>query len=317
MGSLGVGRSNLDRSTSQAFADECVPSPADYITSAVASNALTPLLIPEPSGRDEALHQSVVFAPGGWNGCRYWMLYTPDDFSAASNANGVPYLSSSTNGVNWTPLAAPVLSGTYNRTWDNTLYRSTVVPILCDDSLKLAIWYTGRSAFTFDQVGHTEATFTAVIPPNATTYHVTAGDLQDGSGNLASTNSVAVLVADTHNNGFTSPQPNFPLSLGASWGSGNIVVGLWDLSADRIAGFLDGVTAVTNNQGFAPSQNLQLYWFPSLTLSSNVAGFTSYFTYSPNNNGSPVAMVSRAPTTWTPAARPTRRHATTAVTILP
>ena len=148
----------------------------------------------------------------------------------------------------------------------------------------MAIWYTGRSQYYFDQVGYTEATFTGVIPPNAPTYHVSAGDLQDGSGNLAATNSLAVLVADTNNNGFTNPQPNFPLSLGASWGSGNIVVGLWDLSSDGIAGLLDGVTTVTNAQGFAPGQKLQLYWFPSLTLASNVVGYTYYGQYTDTNN---------------------------------
>jgi PKD repeat protein len=448
-----VGISSLEQSTREAFADACVPSPADLtgvdITGAVASNARTPLVIPEPSGRDEALHPSVVFVPDGWNGYRYWMLYTPYDFTLASNenphvdvsndgqtwiqapgvsnpiepwpgtgynsdtdlvlgptntmyafwraavgimetiyyrtsadgtnwinktlalqasaydrhllspavifdgttwwmwtvnsdpqpavvemwtasspsgpwtgpvqtdltaqsgsqpwhtevrrvgdkfvqlvlvtdlgsnANGVLYLSSSTNGVNWTPLGAPVLSGTYSNTWDYTLYRSTFVPLLCSNSLKLAIWYTGRSQDIYDQVGYTEAAFTGVIPLNATTYHVNAGDLQDGSGNLASTNSVAVLVADTENAGFTSPQPNFPLSLGTSWGAGHIVVGLWDLSADGIAGFLDGATTVTNNQGFAPGQQLQLYWFPSLTLSSNVVGFTYYGQYTDTNN---------------------------------
>ncbi|HUJ71467.1 MAG TPA: PKD domain-containing protein [Verrucomicrobiae bacterium] len=420
------------------------------ISTAIATNARTPLLIPEPSGRNEALHPSVVFAPDGWNGYRYWMLYTPYDFTQASNenphvdvsndgqtwiqapgvtnpiepwpgtgynsdtdlvlgpdntmyafwraaigvmeqiyyrtstdgtnwvnktlalqvsafqrhllspaviydgttwwmwtvnsqvqpgvvgvvemwkatspsgpwigpiqtdltapvgrqpwhtevrsvgdrfvqlvlvtdigsnTNGVLYLSSSTNGVNWTPLGSPALSGTYKPTWDSTLYRSTFVPIVCDDSLKLAIWYTGRAGE--DLVGYTEATFAGVIPPNATTYYVSAADLQDGSGNLAATNSVAVLVADTDNNGFISPQPNFPLSLGATWGGNNIVVGLWDLSADGISGLLDGVTAVTNTHGFVPGQKLQLYWFPSLTLASNTVGFTYYGQYTDTNN---------------------------------
>jgi len=455
------GISCLEQSTREAFADVCAPPPSDLtgvdISTAVATNALTPLLIPEPSGRNEALHPSVVFVPDGWNGFRYWMLYTPYDFSigsnenphvdvsndgqtwiqapgvsnpiepwpgvgynsdtdlvlgpnntmyafwregigvfeetyyrtsvdgtnwinktlaleapvaqrrllspaiifdgtnwwewtvnsipspnvlemwmwtnstppvyntnvtyggwtgpiqtdltapaggdlwhtevrrvgdkfiqlmlvtsTGSNTNGVLYLTSSTNGVNWTPLGAPVLSGTYKGTWDNTLYRSAFVPILCSNSLKLAIWYTGR--YNENMVGYTEATFTGVIPPNATTYQVSAGDLQDGSGNLAPTSSVAVLVADTDNNGFTSPQPNFPLSLGATWGSGNIIVGLWDLSADGIAGFLDGATTVTNFDGFAPGQKLQLYWFPSLTLSSNVVGFTYYGQYTDTNS---------------------------------
>ena len=79
------------------------------------------------------------------------------------------------------------------------------------------------------------------VAPLPTTIDIGAANLQDGSGNLAPTNSVAVLVVDTGNNGFVDPQPGFALSLGATWGTDDKVVGLWDL---RDSVRLFGETAV-------------------------------------------------------------------------
>jgi hypothetical protein len=113
------------------------------------------------------------------------------------------------------------------------------------------------------------------------------GNLADSFGNLAPAASVAVLVADTGNNGFTDPQSSFPLSLGATWGTDDKVVGLWNLMS-AFPDFGDGqlldqvVVAYTN--GIAPGQRLQLYWFPSLTLASNTVGVTYYGKYTDTNN---------------------------------
>jgi polygalacturonase len=113
------------------------------------------------------------------------------------------------------------------------------------------------------------------------------GNLADSFGNLAPAASVAVLVADTGNNGFTDPQSSFPLSLGATWGTDDKVVGLWNLM-NAYPEFGDGqlldqvVVAYTN--GIAPGQRLQLYWFPSLTLASNTVGLTYYGKYTDTNN---------------------------------
>jgi PKD repeat protein len=74
------------------------------------------------------------------------------------------------------------------------------------------------------------------------------------------------------------------LSLGASWGTDDQVVGVWDLR-DSInctgtnGGALCAQTVVADTNGIAPGQSLQLYWFPSLTLSSNILGVTSYGKY--------------------------------------
>jgi hypothetical protein len=121
----------------------------------------------------------------------------------------------------------------------------------------------------------------------ASTILADAGNLFDRFGTLAPSNSVAVLVVDTGTNGFVDPRADFPLSLGATWGSDDKIIGLWDLTAIA-ADFGDGQlldqTVVAYTNGIAPGQRLQLYWFPSLTLASNTLGVTSYGKYTDTNN---------------------------------
>jgi PKD repeat protein len=117
-----------------------------------------------------------------------------------------------------------------------------------------------------------------------TTVGISAANLQDGSGILAPTSSVAVLVIDTGNNGFANPQAGYQLNVGATWGTDDKVVGLWDLRdsvncSGNNGGALCDQTVVAYTNGIAAGQTLQLYWFPSLTLSSNTLGITSYGKY--------------------------------------
>jgi PKD repeat protein/lysophospholipase L1-like esterase len=130
---------------------------------------------------------------------------------------------------------------------------------------------------------NTMPNYIAVLPAPST-ISVDAGYLYDAFGTLAPTNSVAVLVADIGTNGFIDPRPNFPLSLGATWGTEDRIIGLWDLSA---CGCGDGVLSdqmiLAYTNGIAPNQSLQLYWFPSLTLSSNTVGVTYYGKYTDTN----------------------------------
>ena len=131
---------------------------------------------------------------------------------------------------------------------------------------------------------NTKSNYITVLPlPSTNTVDV--GYLRDHSGALAPTNSVAVLVADTGNNGFVDPQPGFPLSLGATWGTDDRIVGLWDLSGCNCGnGVLYDQTVVAYTNGIAPGQKLQLYWFPSLTLASNTVGVTYYGKYTDTNS---------------------------------
>jgi PKD repeat protein/lysophospholipase L1-like esterase len=131
---------------------------------------------------------------------------------------------------------------------------------------------------------NTKPDYIAVIP-SPSTIAVNAGYLYDSLGAPAPTNSVAVLVVDTGTNGFVDPQPGFPLSLGATWGTEDEIVGLWDLSGCGCGdGVLNDQTVVSDTNGIAPGQSLQLYWFPSLTLASNMVGITYYGKYSDTNS---------------------------------
>ena len=127
---------------------------------------------------------------------------------------------------------------------------------------------------------------TVLTSPSTIT--VEAANLQDGLANLAPTSSVVVLVADTGTNGFVDPQSSFSLNLGATWGTDDKVVGLWDLrdsvSCSGSNGALCGQTVVTYTNGIAAGEKLQLYWFPSLTLASNTLGVTYYGKYTDTNS---------------------------------
>jgi PKD repeat protein len=142
---------------------------------------------------------------------------------------------------------------------------------------------TNSPSYTF--AVSTNRTLAANFGSLPTTILADAGDLFDQSGTLAPTDSVAVLVVDTGTNGFADPRPDFPLSLGAAWGTEDKVVGLWDLNACQCGpGELYDQTVVAYTNGIAPGQKLQLYWFPSLTLASNTLGVTFYGKYTDTNN---------------------------------
>ena len=144
--SLAVGLPNLERLASEAFADGCDPSPSGLtgvnITGVVASNAPAPLVIPEPSGRNEALHPSVVFVPNGWNGYRYWMLYTHYDFTLGANEN--PHVDVSNDGQTW--IQAPGVSNPIEP-WPGFGYNSDTDLLLGPDNTMYAFWRTGVGIF--------------------------------------------------------------------------------------------------------------------------------------------------------------------------
>jgi PKD repeat protein len=157
----------------------------------------------------------------------------------------------------------------------------------------------GGSVYNGVMIGSAPAGYTGAIDTNtlgqvrvnvapASTITVGAADLQDRFGNLMPTNAVAVLVVDTGTNGFVNPQPSFPLRLGATWGTENQVIGLWDLRDSYLdfgqPGGLYEQTVVAYANGIAPGQKLELYWFPSLTIASNTLGVTYYGKYTDTNS---------------------------------
>jgi PKD repeat protein len=85
------------------------------------------------------------------------------------------------------------------------------------------------------------------------------------------------------------PQPSFPLNVGATWGTDDKIVCLWDLKdgydvTGGQLGLLWDVTVVAYADGVCAGQRLQLYWFPSLTLASGTVGFTYYGKYTDANS---------------------------------
>src|SRR5204862_287562 len=66
-------------------------------------------------------------------------------------------------------------------------------------------------------------------------------------------------------------------------GGANKVVCVWDLrdsfACNGQPGALCAQTPVGYIGGIAPGQKVQLYWFPSLTLASNIVGVTHYGKY--------------------------------------
>jgi autotransporter-associated beta strand protein len=168
------------------------------------------------------------------------------------------------------------------------------------------ITYGGTLTFNGMTIGNAPSGYACVIDTNtagqvrvdvtpSSTITVSAGDLEDRFGNLMPTSGVAVLVVDMGTNGFVDPLPTFPLSLGATWGTENKVVGLWNLVYslqnspccggywNAPYGYLDDQTVVAYTGGIAPGQKLQLYWFPSLTVASNTLGVTYYGKYTDTN----------------------------------
>src|SRR5947209_883217 len=117
----------------------------------------------------------------------------------------------------------------------------------------------------------------------ASAFIVAAGDLRDESATLAPTNSIAVLVVDTGNDGFTTNLvPTSPLCVGSFLtGSDNAtndqIVAVWDLSSPDTEGQLLYLTAVAYNSPIAAGQAIALYWFPSLTQASPVPGTGTHF----------------------------------------
>jgi PKD repeat protein len=69
------------------------------------------------------------------------------------------------------------------------------------------------------------------------------------------------------------------------WGADDKIVGLWNLTNCACGdGVLYDYTVVGYTNGIAPGQELQLYWFPSLTLASNTLGVTYYGKYTDTNS---------------------------------
>jgi hypothetical protein len=256
---------------------------------------------------------SAAFAYSGWNIDDIELLGIPVGSGTLAVVPSTGLISSGTVGGPFSPsnevyslantgVASLNWAASKSQSWVSLSATGGVLPAGASTNITVSINAGANSLAAgsyFDAVTFTNTTngvgttnrcvSLTVNQPPPSTVNIEAANLQDGAGSLASTSSVVVLVANTGTNGFADPQPGFPLILGATWGTDNKVVGLWDLRdalscSGNDGGALCGQTIVAYTNGIAPGQKLQLYWFPSLTLASSALGITTYGKYTDTNS---------------------------------
>lgn len=155
----------LQASLTSPHLDGTVPSSAWS-----ASPAETPMVVPTPDGSGQATHPSVIDVPGGWNGHRYWMAYTP--YTYADNATEDPCVAWSDYGTAWTQVQsafplddapggaeynsdtnAVLHNGTLYVTWRNVSSAGTVFYLRTSTdgttwTPRQLLWDSGMSAFS-------------------------------------------------------------------------------------------------------------------------------------------------------------------------
>ena len=118
----------------------------------------------------------------------------------------------------------------------------------------------------------------------AISFDIQADQLRTSGGAAAPTSTLALLIADTGNDGFGSLQAGQATSVNSVVGDTNDrVVAKFDLLGNGTAGYLgvnpSGLT-YANVTGWAQGENLRLVWLPSLTSSSSsITGGTTYGAY--------------------------------------
>jgi hypothetical protein len=122
------------------------------------------------------------------------------------------------------------------------------------------------------------------------------GVLRDGSGTALADGGLLVLVASTTDSIFSAPLPDVSISVGSLFGGDDQIVGLFSISADN-SGMTGGYGSLLNlnySGNLTAGDNLQLYWFPTLTTASTSFGsYTPYGAYRTDAiaSGSDIAWV--------------------------
>ena len=108
------------------------------------------------------------------------------------------------------------------------------------------------------------------------------GTLSDSFGNAIGDGGLVVLVASTTDSIFSGPAPTSSLSSGSFFSGDDMVLATFEISS-LTSGLAGGYafSSVLNYSGNLGSGDLlQLYWFPTLTLSSTTVGEgTNYGAY--------------------------------------
>lgn len=112
------------------------------------------------------------------------------------------------------------------------------------------------------------------------TLNVSAGNLNDASGNPMPTNGLVLLIASTNDSTFGAPTPDTFVA------GDDIIIAKWDLSTWSTPGLLlDSTGPVTLEGGWNAGDPLQLCWFPTLTITATAPGAGApYGQYRTNSN---------------------------------
>ena len=98
------------------------------------------------------------------------------------------------------------------------------------------------------------------------TINIDADLLKTASGQAMPATGLVILVANTNNTAFSQPTSQAFVS------GGDVIVARWDLSAFGTAGVLLDTASFGLSGALTTGDPLQLYWFPTLTLSSTAPG---------------------------------------------
>lgn len=106
-----------------------------------------PLTTPTYEGSGQGTHPSVVFVPGGWNGYRYWMAFTP--YPNANEDHENPSILASNDGNTW--VVPPGLTNPVDPDPGGTNINSDTELVLSPDGTTLhLIWRAVETAPTTD-----------------------------------------------------------------------------------------------------------------------------------------------------------------------
>ncbi len=150
-----------------------------------------------------------------------------------------------------------------------------------------------KKILTAALLGLTLGASSALATVNLSLY---GGNLRDGSGTTLSDGSLLVLVASTTDSIFSSPLPDTVLSIDSLFGGtgDDQIVGLFSVSEANsgLAGGYGSQLIINYSGNLNAGDQLQLYWFPTLTTSSTSLGsYTPYGAYRTDSiaSGSDIA----------------------------
>lgn len=119
----------------------------------------------------------------------------------------------------------------------------------------------------------------------AITVNLGLDEVQNSTGGLVSTGTLALLVIDTDGNGFTTPGANASAALNSYIVPGDDYISwVGDFSGGSTGVFYGALSFSIGSVDIPTNANFAIYWFPTLTTAdTTIAGGTSYGYYTSSN----------------------------------